>query len=186
MFTRQEVCALADTPVERFKSWVRRNELPTAYAPISGVLDNAPKDSGWNRYSALEVFLIAVQEALFRQIGEFSGIAADTASWIVAMNARTARDVLASSLTATEDDRWIGYAGALRDDTSSKEKSVYSNVSGTLDDVLKSLQKGGDRHVRLLLVNADAVLRGVQARAKKNLKIDFVASARIELMEQSK
>jgi hypothetical protein len=178
MFTRQEVCTLADIPVERIKSWIRRNELPTAYTR-----DQA-KQAGWNRFSAVEVFKIAIQESLFRQIGEFSGVAADTASWVVAMNGDAVQKIISSG-TPKDKDRWIGYAGALRDG-STKEKSVYSNVSGSLDDILTALQPAGGRYVRLLLVNADDVLRQVQARAKKHLKIDFVASALIEMADSAR
>ncbi|MCW1996604.1 hypothetical protein [Bradyrhizobium diazoefficiens] len=129
--------------------------------------------------------MIAMQEALFRKIGDFSGVAAETASWVVAMNARAIRDILLDRPhyppSAVDQDRWIGYVGALND--AGKEKKVFSNVSGTLDDVLKTIRDSGDHHGRLLLLNADAVLRGVQARAKKELKIDFIASALASLSD---
>jgi hypothetical protein len=186
MFTRQEVCTLTEIPVERIKSLVRRQELPTAFFLVPSLSDTRRdqiKERGWNRFSALEVFSIAVQESLFRQIGYADGLSAETASRIAGNNAHALVEVLSSPSKVSRKDKWVGYAGSEREGTDA-ENPGGRNIFGTLEDILKTLQRGDDGHVRLFLANADAVLREVQARAKKHLKIDFIASALTELMDE--
>lgn len=77
MFTRQEVCALAAIPVERFKTMIRRDQLPSVHS-------DAAKDS--YRFSAEAAFTIAIQESLSREIGCADGLSLTTASRIVAYN----------------------------------------------------------------------------------------------------
>jgi hypothetical protein len=191
MFTRQAICALADIPVERFKSLVRRDQLPTINVPIGGISDaarDAAKEPGWNRFSAEDAFMIAVQEGLSRQIGYADGLSysSQTASRIVANNRDAIQDVLKSPSHAHSKDRWLGYAGASVDKRASGENPGGRNVSGILKEVLETLARDEDGYTRLFLVNADAVLREVQARAEKDLKIDFIASARLEMMDSAR
>lgn len=90
--------------------------------------------------------------------------------------------MLAPSASKSKD-RWLGYTGGV----SSKpgEPPGGRNVSGTMREVLKAMEHDQEGHARLFLVNVDAVLREVDARARKHLKIDFGASARIEIMEDA-
>lgn len=184
MFTRQEVCALADIQVERFKSLVRRDQLPTINVPSSGASDStrdAVREPGWNRFSAFDTFMIAVQESFSREIGYADGLSSKTASMIVSNNRDVIHDVLlAPSRTR---DQWLGYAGGSPNKPGSNELPGGRNVSGTLKDILRAMEHDEAGHARLFLVNVNAVLRDVDARAKKHLKIDFGASARIELAD---
>lgn len=176
MFTRQEVCTLADTLVDRFKTLARRDQLATTVAR------DAAKESGWHRFSAEEVFMVAIQEGLTREIGYADGLSAKTASHIVINNREIIRDVLSAPSASKSKDRWLGYAGGVP--SKPGEPAGGRNVSGTLKDIIKAMDRDEDGHARLFLVNVDAVLRDVDARARKHLKIDFGASARIELMEE--
>jgi hypothetical protein len=181
MFTRQDVCALTGIPVERVKSLIRRDELPFSRSLVG--LQGKSQERAWNRFSAFEVFLIAIQECLFRQNGYADGVSAKTASDIVTNNKQAIYDALCSPSSDYKNDQWIGYAGSAWDDATN-ENPGGRNVFGALEEVMKMLRREQDNaYARLLIVNADATLREVHARAKKNLKIDFIASALTELNE---
>ncbi|TGN86701.1 hypothetical protein EOW77_0019020 [Bradyrhizobium yuanmingense] len=173
LFTRQEACTLAAMEVERFKAMGRRNQLAT--------IDMS--ESGWSRYSAEGVFMMAIQEALMREIGYADGLSAKAASRVVSYNREIIREILSAPSLTKSKDRWLGYAGG--EPSKPDEPPGGRNVSGAFKDVVRSLERDDDGYARLFLVNGDAVLREVDARAKKQLKIDFSASARIELMEEA-
>ncbi len=177
MFTRQEVCDLADIKPERFKTLIRRDQLP---AVLSQVAED--EDANLHRFSAEATVLIAIQENLSRQIGYADGLSSKTAAQIVSQHRAVIRDVLMAPASTRSRERWLGYAGGtpikLGDPPGGRD------VSGTLKEVVKVLERDEYDHARLFLANVDAVLREVDARARKHLKIDFGASARIELMEE--
>lgn len=90
--------------------------------------------------------------------------------------------MLSAPARARNKDRWLGYAGG--ESSELGDRAGGRNFSGTLNEVPKAMNRDEDGHARLFLVNVDAVLREVNARARKLLKIDFGAPALIELLEE--
>lgn len=87
MFTRQEVCALADIPVERFKTMIRRDQLPTV---LSRRRQRSVSLSLWRRPLA-----IAIQESLSRnRLCRRASLDDCVIFRIVAYNCEIIRDVL--------------------------------------------------------------------------------------------
>lgn len=176
MFTRQEVCTLTGISLERFKSLVRREQ-------IAIILPDGP---GWTYFSAMDVFMIAIQERLSCQIGYADGLSSDTAAKIVSYNAQGLRDEVFWQFPAGKDepDKWIGYVGFSGDlDVNNGGKNIF----GTLSEVTESIERNkSDQPVRVFLVNADSVLREVAARAIKHLNIDFIVSGLTEMADSAR
>jgi len=177
MFTRQEVCALTGIPVERFKSLVRRDQIAIILA----------NESGWNYFSAMDVFRIAIQERLSCQIGYADGLSADTAAKIISNNAEGIEEVFWQSLgKKAAPDKWFGYVGFSGDlDVNNGGDGVF----GTLSEVTKLIERkdrNGEQPMRVFLVNADSVLREVAARATKHLNIDFIVSGKTEMADAAR
>lgn len=173
MFTRQEACVLTGIPVQRFKSLVRRDQ-------IAIIIPNGP---GWTYFSAMDVFKAAVQERLSCEIGYADGLSPDTAARIVSNNAEVLEDFFWQFPGGeAEPDKWIGYVGFSGDlDVNNGGKNIF----GTLSEVTKSLEPN-NQPIRLFLVNADAVLREVAARAIKHLNIDFIVSGKTEMADSAR
>jgi hypothetical protein len=175
MFTRQEVCVLTGIPVERFKSLIRRDQ-------IAIILPDGP---GWNYFSAMDVFKIAIQERLSCQIGYADGLPADTAAMISDNNKAALWDFFWQFPAGkAEPDKWIGYVGFSGDlDVNNGGKNIF----GTLSEVTKSIERTkSDEPMRVFLVNADSVLREVAARAIKHLNIDFIVSGKTEMADSAR
>jgi hypothetical protein len=138
-------------------------------------------ETGWNRFSAYDVFLIAVQDRLACQIGYADGVSYETASKIVTNNNMALLDAFKSGIKSKirgrkvirtkPDDIWLGYMGDIsyQGQTGGANTSIYG---GNLVDIAEGASSSRASFMRLYVVNASFVLREVLQRADQ-LKIIF-------------
>jgi len=171
MYKRQDVCRLAGIDVERFKGLARRDQLPIVSPPPIGKTDEIrdhAKERGWNWFSAFDVFLIAVQEQLSREMGYLNGINSEDAAKVVWNNNGFLGDVFwnhSSAAASGRKDKWIGY---LAFDGPPNRNNGGMNVSGSIADILNQIKDLDIPVARSFLVNADSALRAITLRAESS------------------
>jgi hypothetical protein len=162
MYTRRDVCKLANIDEARFKALAYRDQLPTV--PASAGVRERDEDQapGWSRFSAYELIQIAVAERLSCQLGYVKGLRPDD----VAKIASECGEGLMEMLSRTSGpDIWVGYVGR------PAERGGFvggENVYGTITQVAKKI---GDVSMgiaeRAFLVNASEIYRTVAERSEE-------------------
>lgn len=187
MYTRQDVCRLTGIGVERFKGLARREQLATISIPKIGITDairDHAKERGWNWFSAIDVFLIAVQEQLSREMGYSNGLGPEDAARIVWNNSGELGEVFwtspSSGVKEAANDVWVGYAAF---DGPTGQNNGGRNLIGSLSKLLERTNSSEDRFARVFLVNADAVLRNIESRAALNSIEYLVGKAALDAKE---
>lgn len=163
-FSRQATCELANLDVEHFKTLMGREQLPrgTFYRP-------GEESRGWKRFTALDVFQLAVFRALIAQVRDSRGLTPDIAARIVNLNRGNLSTLFKASTqgVTAADDLWIGHTDL--------KNGTGRNIAGSLSQVAVALEKS-NRPVasRVFLVNASSVMRELLERAA-SAKIDLFA-----------
>lgn len=176
MYTRRDVCALTGLSEAQFKNLARRDQFP--FERPQTLNSEAYRDDigapGWNRFSAVDVLLIAVQQRLMSTIGYADGLGPETARNIVGNNGGAIADMLRASV---KSDEWIGYVGQPIErggsdggfNVSGSVAAVFERISRRCvaegDPTSSSLFTADSAAERIFLVNVSEVLRALRSRA---------------------
>ena len=144
MYLRSEVCELTGIQPERFKTLLRRDQLPVHFI--------LAKERAWYRYSSEEVLAVALAEQFMCKIGYADGLPPGVSTAIV----EGTRGLMFKPFAARRRDWWIGYVGF-------DKPNGGQNLAGTLPQIFRKVAVKG---LRLFLVNVDETLREIKARAQ--------------------
>lgn len=172
MFTRRDVCTLTGFNENQFKALARREQLVfgTTETPSS----EGDFERHWNRFSAFDVLLVAIQNSLMLRSGYADGLKPETARDIVANNSGAIARLLEESL---KSDQWIGYVGQpinrycydggfhVYGSLTDVAEKVTAHCVDATDPSSRRLFERDPAALRVYLINVSEVLRTVRARA---------------------
>ncbi|MFN3349465.1 hypothetical protein [Pseudorhodoplanes sp.] len=162
-YSRQDCCALAAIDDERFKTMVRRQQIPVPHSP---------RRSGSARrsdaaFSEIDILVVAVGEAIRASVGQDRGLPADSAMRL----ALAAREYIerAFKQRMAGGDLWAGIVvGRVFLSSRSFGFKTAWYVGGSLSDVMTQIEREqgvSGEPVRVFAVNISAVIREVIERA---------------------